>query len=418
MKNLCFRVDAIRTAQEERDFKAANMKNPLDEELIKTKGQLKVPLRGDGKDSSKRESREIADAIAEIEEERQAKEDRIRKETSADHKKKETGEKTGKEEKSEKSTESTGAIETRIDENCDVVDKEFENKGREQKDLNMLKAQTTDGGDLDDDNASAIDKIAPDTCTVKQRAETENAGLKETVKTERQRIENGQSGIMERVENEIKSNETLSDNDIEAENNPNPGVTELDLIQNTGILVPDVKVELDAANQNSLAVVPGASDECSAEFTFKSDFADGNLNSETKKDNVSSRVMKIKTSRREEVNDEESHRKRLSASISESDSDSKQEDIDSNEFNIQEIFGAKQLKHVERPPELGQGQSQTTNGVDSSASGDEEDVYIAKSLPELAQVFEPGDLKPKRHSRRQDGSKSPKPGASEQKDSS
>ena len=409
MKNLCFRVDAIRTAQEERDFKAANLKNPLDEELIKTKGQLKVPLRGDCKDSSKRESREIADAIAEIEEERQAKEDRIRKETSADHKKKESGEKVGKEEKSENSTESTESKD-----NFGIVDNDVENKNREQKDLNALKSQTTDGGDLDDDNASAIDKVTPDTYTVKQRTETENVEIKETVKTDRQRIENGQSGIMERVENEIKSNETLSYKDIEAEDYPNPGVTELDLIQNTGILVPDVKVDLDADDKDSLTVVPGASD-CSAEFTFKSDFADGN--SEIKKENVSSKVLKTKTSRREKVDEEESYRKRLSASISESDSDSKQEDIDSNEFNIQEIFGAKQLKHVERPPELGQCQSQTANGVDSSASGDEEEVYIAKSLPELAQVFEPGDLKPKRHSRRQDGSKSPKPGASEQKDS-
>ena len=40
--------------------------------------------------------------------------------------------------------------------------------------------------------------------------------------------------------------------------------------------------------------------------------------------------------------------------------------------------------------------------------GDEE-VSIAKSLPELAQVFEPGDLKPKSHSRKNDGSRSSNP---------
>ena len=403
------RVDAIRTAQEERDIKAANMKNPLDEELIKTKGQLKIPLRGDGKDSSKRESREIADAIAEIEEERQAKEDRIRKESAMDMKKKETGEKTGNEVKSEKLSESAGT-----DENLGVVDIPNESNGIEQRQLNLLEAK------IADTRESAIDKESPDKYT-DEKKDTENSGIKKIIKTERQKIEKGQSGVgpRERGENEVKSYDALLYKDIEAEASAYPDVTELDLIQNTGILVPDVKVELDEADQSSVDSASTAS-ECSAEFTFKSDFTDGNVCSETKKDNVSSKVVQIKSSKRENVNECELQSKRQSASISESDFDSKQEDGDSNEFNIQEIFGAKQLKHVERPPESGQGQGQTvsrSNGVDNSASDDDE-VYIAKSLPELAQVFEPGDLKPKRHSRRQDGSKSPKPGGSEQRDSS
>ena len=390
------------------------MKNPLDEELIKTKGQLKIPLRGDGKDSSKRESREIADAIAEIEEERQAKEDRIRKESAMDMKKKETGEKTGNEVKGEKLSESAGTDEKRRVENLGVVDKPNESNGIEQRQLNLLEAKIADTSE------NAIDKESADKCTDEGK-DTENFAIKKTIKTERQRIEKGKSGVgpRERVENEVKSNDTLLYKDIEAEASASPDVTELDLIQNTGILVPDVKVELDEADQSSVNLASTAS-EYSAEFTFKSDFTDRNACSETKKDNVSSKVVQIKSSKRENVNECELQSKRLSASISELDFDSKQEDEDSNEFNIQEIFGAKQLKHVERPPESGQGQGQTvsrSNGVDNSASDDDE-VYIAKSLPELAQVFEPGDLKPKRHSRRQDGSKSPKPGGSEQRDSS
>ena len=98
-------------------------------------------------------------------------------------------------------------------------------------------------------------------------------------------------------------------------------------------------------------------------------------------------------------------RKRLDLSGSDSGSDSKSEECDRKEPDIKELFGARQLKHVEKPVDL----NQPLNGVDSSASGDDEEVYIAKSLPELAQVFEPGDLKPKRHSRKNDGSKSPNP---------
>ena len=253
---------------------------------------------------------------------------------------------------------------------------------------------------------------------------------------------------------------------MEAKNNVCPGISDLDLIQNTVSYVPDVKIDIEGADKKSEAVSPGVSvdiegadkkseavgpgvsvdiegadkkseavspgvsvdiedadkksqavipsaNECSAVFTFESDFAGANPNSEITKDNAESK--KVNTSKREKVTENESHRKRLSASISESDSDSKQEDTDTNEFNIQEIFGVKQLKHVERSTDVGQGQ--TTNGVDSSASGDDDEVYVAKSLPELAQVFEPGDLKPRRHSRRQDGSRSPKPGTSEPKDS-
>lgn len=53
------RVDAIRTAQEERDIKTANRVNPLDEELIKTKGLLRSPSVR--KDSAKRLSAEISE---------------------------------------------------------------------------------------------------------------------------------------------------------------------------------------------------------------------------------------------------------------------------------------------------------------------------------------------------------------------
>ena len=59
-----FRVDAIRLAQEEREtVLTANRANPLDEELIKTKGMLRAPgARREGvsrKNSTKRDSKEI-----------------------------------------------------------------------------------------------------------------------------------------------------------------------------------------------------------------------------------------------------------------------------------------------------------------------------------------------------------------------
>lgn len=62
----CFRVDAIRIAEEEREtLSAVNRINPLDEELIKTKGMLKAPsARREGlsrHNSTKRESRESQD---------------------------------------------------------------------------------------------------------------------------------------------------------------------------------------------------------------------------------------------------------------------------------------------------------------------------------------------------------------------
>ncbi|KAK3591037.1 hypothetical protein CHS0354_026051 [Potamilus streckersoni] len=53
------RVDAIRSAQEERDNKTANRTNPLDQELIKTKGMLRAPSAR--KESTPKESKEIKD---------------------------------------------------------------------------------------------------------------------------------------------------------------------------------------------------------------------------------------------------------------------------------------------------------------------------------------------------------------------
>ncbi|KAL4217956.1 hypothetical protein ACF0H5_022695 [Mactra antiquata] len=55
------RVDAIRTAEEERDIKTANRTNPLDEELIKTKGLLRAPSAR--RDPAKRLSAEIKEMI-------------------------------------------------------------------------------------------------------------------------------------------------------------------------------------------------------------------------------------------------------------------------------------------------------------------------------------------------------------------
>ncbi|XP_052081989.1 RING finger protein 207-like isoform X1 [Mytilus californianus] len=60
------RVDAIRTAQEEREILTANRQNPLDEELIKTKGKLKAPSARKEvgrRDSTKRNSREVKENV-------------------------------------------------------------------------------------------------------------------------------------------------------------------------------------------------------------------------------------------------------------------------------------------------------------------------------------------------------------------
>ena len=189
MKHSFSRVDAIRTAQEERVFKAANLKNPLDEELIKTKGLLKAPIRSDCKDASKRESREIADAIAELEEERQAKEDKIRKETSAEYKKKETSntdENTCKEGKINDLTEYAGAKENKMDENFGVVDSKTESKDREQIDLKVgesqKKADETVNGDQEPDVTHAVGKLAADTAG--PGIDAEQSDITETVKKE------------------------------------------------------------------------------------------------------------------------------------------------------------------------------------------------------------------------------------------
>lgn len=67
MINSCyFRVDAIRTAQEEREILVANRPNPLDEELIKTKGMLRAPSERNRRDSSKRNSKEIKELMVDI----------------------------------------------------------------------------------------------------------------------------------------------------------------------------------------------------------------------------------------------------------------------------------------------------------------------------------------------------------------
>lgn len=47
-----YRVEAIRDAEEERQTKSASRTNPLDCELIKTKGMLKAPSVRDRRDST------------------------------------------------------------------------------------------------------------------------------------------------------------------------------------------------------------------------------------------------------------------------------------------------------------------------------------------------------------------------------
>ena len=62
-------MEAIRGAEEERQTKTANRTNPLDSELIKTKGLLKAPSvreRKDNSASSKRDSLTLSTAKEEV----------------------------------------------------------------------------------------------------------------------------------------------------------------------------------------------------------------------------------------------------------------------------------------------------------------------------------------------------------------
>lgn len=380
-------MDAIRTAQEERDIKTANRTNPLDEELIKTKGLLKAPLRSDCKDPSKRESREIADAIAELEEERQAKEDKIRKET-AEYKKQDAQKKqdSGSIDVKKNDTAAVNAANDNVDSALvnDVKSKNIE------RDLAVTESQT---------NEKQGCSINEETTVSHEQALTKE-GDNSPSEVDRLRTDEEKADICDEGRNK-----TDSLTDFEGRNK---SLSDLDLIQTTsGIL--GINYEVDHTNSSQQNEATGAS-ELSAEFTFEAASPGAVSNIESSKNSISPK--NVDTNQTKSATGNKSSRKRLSTSISGSDSETKQDDNDTAEFDIQEVFGAKQLKHVERPSTS----NQTLNGFDSAASGEDDEVYVTKTLPELAQVFEPGDLKPKRHSRRNDGSRSPNPGKSNNKE--
>lgn len=427
------RVDAIRTAQEERDIKTANRTNPLDEELIKTKGLLKAPVKKDGKDSTKRESREITDAIAELEEERQAKEDKIRKETSGeckkvntvklesefgDHNAKNVTEVGGK----GNSDNAAGDIGAHCKE--DFKDSVAEDKiGKEC--INCGKGSNIKGQHIVMDDAEQFSTKDVQHCGHQASQRIDLSYALETQLAHELENEDKTVGVLNCLEKSEpggeldagretenldgtpkSSNESSKPSEFRQKNSVKSGLSDFDLIQTTAFIVPDVNVELESLNEQ---IQITNTCEYNAEFTLDYAPADTrvNLSKESITDDVSSFEMtRGKELVKTEIGDLRKHsRERLSQSGSDSNSDNKQEENEANEFDIQEVFGARQLKHVEKPVE----QYQSMNGVDSSTSGDDEDVYVAKSLPELAQVFEPGDLKPKRHSRRMDGSRSPNP---------
>ena len=694
-----YRVDAIRTAQEERDIKTANRTNPLDDELIKTKGLLKAPVRKDCKDPTKRESREISDAIAELEEERQAKEDKIRKECSADSKKEDVSKKQEsdvgvrvKETHDGAKNEEMVKDETVIDEKVQVKSQQKNVKSNivpntfsDDESVNALESDVT--LDISDGNDSYKD-ITKERMTVNASKIDTNNDIKD-VRKERNENDETVSPIkvdssLTHMQRDLKSSNTYEESENEkinivAENlhsTATPRKTEeelgrkmknqleshlsgLDLIQTSSAADSGVEVESQSSNCDDFGEDESAhnSDECNAEFTLNYEEIsaasnisidlnnDGNINtgdnanfnfengmkkvhsrkrldsgSEVKTEecerkepdsqeilganklkndrpvdqkhtlkgvdssvscengkvsasdnsittdtvsiehgikqvnsrnrldvsgsesgcdskseenerkepdiqelfgarqlkhierpvdqnqilkatdssasgdngvlstsgNIENGLKKVHSRKRLDLSGSDSgsgsdskseecerkeadikelfgarqlkhversvdqnqilkaidssascdngvmtplsplaelsiagntsgnienglkkvhSRKRLDLSGSDSGSDSKSEECDRKEPDIKELFGARQLKHVEKPVDL----NQPLNGVDSSASGEDEEVYIAKSLPELAQVFEPGDLKPKRHSRKNDGSRSPNP---------
>ena len=621
-------MDAIRTAQEERDFKTANRTNPLDDELIKTKGLLKAPVRKDCKDPTKRESREISDAIAELEEERQAKEDKIRKECSADSKKDDAQKKQEfdvgvkvKETQDGAKNEEMAKNETVIDENILVKSQEKNVKSNsvpntfsDDESVNVLESNVTlnisEGNDSYKDitkesttvDASKIDTNSDVKDGRKERSENDDTvspikvesgltdlqrDLKSNNKNEESENEKNINIVAENMLSTAASRKPEEELGRKMQNKLESHLSGLDLIQTSSYADSGAEVESHSSNCDDFGVDESAQNsvECNAEFTLNYEEisaasnlsidlnSDGNINTGDSTNFNLENGMKIVHSRKRldvsgldsgsEVKTEEceikepdsqeilgatklkndrpvdqkhtlkgvdssvscengkvssnstgdnsitpdtvsiehgikkvNSRNRLDVSGSESGSDSKSEDNERKEPDIQELFGAKQLKHIERPVDQNQilkaidssasgdngvitplsplaelsiagnisgnienglkkvhsrkrlelsgsdsgsdskseefdrkepdikelfgarllkhvekpvDPNQPLNGVDSSASGDDEEVYIAKSLPELAQVFEPGDLKPKRHSRKNDGSKSPNP---------
>ena len=216
----------------------------------------------------------------------------------------------------------------------------------------------------------------------------------------------------ENVDTATSSKEAGKHSETQKRNRLSSCLSDLDLIQTSTSVVPDVEVELQGSGSNELNRIGETAlnpSECNAEFTLNYEAADLSANSsiESNKDEVPvcEKMKGIDMVKRENGSEKIPSRKRSDWSGSDSGNENKTDENDRKEPDIQDVFGVRQLKHVERPVD----QTSALNGLDSSTSGDDDDVYIAKSLPELAQVFEPGDLKPKRHTRKIDGSKSPNP---------
>ena len=402
-------MDAIRTAQEERDFKTANRTNPLDDELIKTKGLLKAPVRKDCKDPTKRESREISDAIAELEEERQAKEDKIRKECSADSKKDDAPKKQEsdvcvrvKETHHGAKNEEMAKDETVIDENVQVKSQQknvmsniVPNTFYDKESVNASESDVTldisDGNDSYKDitkesmtvNASKIDANNDVKDVRKERNEndeTVNPIKVDSGLTDLQRDLKGSNvNTNEESENEKKIN-IVAENMLSTATSRKPEeelgrkmqnqleshLSGLDLIQTSSFADSGVEVESQSSNCDDFGVdeSPHNSDECNAEFTlnYEEISAASNLSIDLNKDgniNTGDNTifnleygMKIVHSR-----------KRLDVSGLDSGSEVKTEECERKERDSQEILGANKMKN-DRPVD----QKDTLKGVDSSVS--------------------------------------------------
>ncbi|XP_060584002.1 RING finger protein 207-like [Ruditapes philippinarum] len=346
------RVDAIRNAEEERDIKTANRVNPLDEELIKTKGLLRAPSAR--KDPTKRLSTEIKESGSED-----------AKKISATSKDQET-DKTDLENDKDELKCSTDSIKS--------TGENLQN--------GPVSPCSDHSGNASTENDTLVhgDTLNSDISIVNSPEDQENDDI----------MTGDVTGSMPDITVLVARADKVSESSSTGEDTE--GNT-----SSIAVVTPESDSELDISvsieslqSEESENVRPGHVKDLIAKVDNIS-----NLNTGDKSPGARSPTMSLSDKlciSMEDLHIGVNGRPVTPDSVSPVSLEANGVDNDRmNQFVSLDSNGkAYKVKS-------GDENDVSENGVEiSEASGDGDEVYVAKSLPELAQVFEPGELKQKK----------------------
>ncbi|XP_045161431.2 RING finger protein 207-like [Mercenaria mercenaria] len=348
------RVDAIRTAEEERDIKSANRVNPLDEELIKTKGLLRAPSAR--KDPTKRLSSEIKEQNTD--------------DTSP-----------GKCAGVVKSTDELGKLDKE-----DVKDKlkcgteNFETKTEKLSDSPVSPNIDQNGNASVESDVTSVNGVSP----------VSDNGAADCV-TDNQNNSPDLTGTMPDITVMVPRIDKVSESSSATEDTD--GNT-----SSIAVVTPESESELDISveslqSEENESVRPGHVKDLIAKVVSFSKVSDTTVGEKL----AGARSPTTSFSDKTATNAKNSYPVLNGASSTPDDVSSISLEANGAEYDRVNQFVSLDNEGKTTTAKNGDNNEIVENGADiNQASTEGDEVYVAKSLPELAQVFERGELKQKK----------------------